>query len=65
MGCITFRLITATHRPLEEMIKLGEFREDLYYRINAVSLTIPPLRERKEDIPLFIRYFLEQAMKKI
>lgn len=61
---VNFRLITATHRPLEKMIKLGKFREDLYYRINAVSLTIPPLRERKEDIPLFIQYFWEQAMKK-
>lgn len=61
---VDFRLITATHRPIKEMVKIGTFREDLFYRINVVSIFIPPLRERKEDIPLFIHYFLERAAKK-
>lgn len=60
---VNFRLITATHRPLEEMIKLGTFREDLYYRINVVSLEIPPLRERKEDIPLLAEYFIKKISR--
>ncbi len=54
------RFITATHRNLEEMVEAGTFRRDLYFRINIVQLNIPPLRERKEDIPLL----LEIALKK-
>jgi DNA-binding NtrC family response regulator len=54
------RIITATHRHLEESIKKGHFREDLYYRLNFISIHIPPLRERKEDIPLLIDYFLKK-----
>ena len=54
-----FRLITATNRDLIEAIAEGDFREDLYYRINTVSLEIPPLRERREDIPELSQYFLE------
>jgi len=54
------RVIAATHRNLEEAMKRGEFREDLYYRLNVISIFIPPLRERKEDIPPLIDYFLKK-----
>ena len=55
---IDVRLIAATHRPLEQMIEEGAFREDLYYRLNVVTIAIPPLRERRDDIPLLIDRFL-------
>lgn len=58
------RVIAATNRNLEEIVKKGEFREDLYYRLNVVSITIPPLRERKEDIPLLVSYFISKYSKK-
>lgn len=54
------RVITATHRDLEEAMKRGLFREDLYYRLNVISILLPPLRERKEDIPLLIDHFLKK-----
>ena len=54
------RIIAATHRNLDEMIKNGEFREDLYYRLNVVSIRIPTLRERKTDIPLLAEHFLKK-----
>ena len=54
------RIICATNKNLEEMVKKGTFRQDLYYRINIISLTIPPLRDRKEDIPLLAHQFLRQ-----
>lgn len=54
------RVIAATHRNLEEEIKQNRFREDLYYRINVITIHLPPLRERKEDIPFLIDYFLKK-----
>ncbi|RTE66384.1 response regulator [Amphritea opalescens] len=61
---IDVRVISATHRNLELAMEDGEFREDLYYRLNVVNLELPPLRERPEDIPLLARYFVEQSAKR-
>ncbi|KUO71339.1 MAG: Fis family transcriptional regulator [Desulfosporosinus sp. BRH_c37] len=52
------RVIAATHQHLEDMVKTGEFREDLYYRLNVIPLLIPPLRERLEDVPILIQFYL-------
>ena len=60
---VDFRVIVATHRNLAEQVKLGRFREDLFYRINVVPLSIPPLRSRREDIPLLIDHFLQLFRK--
>ena len=57
---VDVRIICATHKPLEEMVKNGEFREDLYYRLNVFPLFIPPLRERKGDIGALTAYLLEK-----
>ena len=58
------RVITATHRNLEEAMKKGLFREDLYYRLNVISIQLPPLRERKEDLPPLIDHFLKKYSAK-
>lgn len=57
---IDIRLITATNCNLSEMVKQGLFREDLFYRINTIQLEIPPLRNRKDDIPIFVDFFLKK-----
>lgn len=60
---VDVRLIAATNQELEKLIKEGKFREDLYFRLNVVSIKLPPLRERKEDIPLLIDVFLREFLQ--
>lgn len=62
---VNIRLISATNRDLFEMARNGEYREDLYFRLNVIPVHLPPLRERKEDIPLFIHFFLEEYSRKM
>jgi DNA-binding NtrC family response regulator len=57
---VDVRVISATHRDLKERIATGQFREDLYYRINVLNVDIPPLRDRKGDLPLLVQYFLKE-----
>ncbi len=57
---VDVRIVSASLRPLEEEIRAGTFREDLYFRVNTVSIHLPPLRDRKEDIPLLVRSFLQE-----
>jgi len=58
---VKVRVLAATNRNLEEMMKTGEFREDLYYRLNVIPITMPPLRKRQGDIPLLVEHFLEKV----
>jgi transcriptional regulator with PAS, ATPase and Fis domain len=57
---VDVRVIAATHKDLGEMVKRGEFREDLYYRINVIRVHLPPLRERRDDLPLLVDHFLRK-----
>jgi two-component system response regulator AtoC len=61
---VNVRVLAATNKNMEEAVNSGRFREDLYYRLNVVNVLIPPLRERKEEIPIFIEYFLDKFAKK-
>jgi transcriptional regulator with GAF, ATPase, and Fis domain len=60
---VDVRLLTATNKDLPQLLKKGSFREDLYYRINVVPIILPPLRERKEDIPLLLDHFIKKYNK--
>jgi two-component system response regulator AtoC len=62
---VDVRVIAATNKDLQTMIKAGTFREDLYYRLNVINITIPPLRERKDDIEELARHFLKKYAKKL
>jgi two-component system nitrogen regulation response regulator GlnG len=59
------RVIAATHQDLEQRVKEGNFREDLFHRLNVIRLRLPPLRERREDIPTLARHFLQQSAKQL
>jgi transcriptional regulator with GAF, ATPase, and Fis domain len=62
---VDIRVIAATHRNLEEMIKEGKFREDLWFRLNVFPIVIPPLRERKADIPVLVHFFIEKKSREM
>ncbi|MGB7288701.1 MAG: sigma 54-interacting transcriptional regulator [Candidatus Macondimonas sp.] len=61
---VKVRIVSATHRTLEAEMKAGRFREDLYYRLNVVTLSLPPLNQRRDDIPLLAEYFREQLAQR-
>jgi len=62
---VDVRIIAATHQNLDRLVKVGQFREDLFHRLNVIRIHIPPLRERREDMPLLLRFFMERAAKEL
>ncbi len=62
---VDVRIVAATNRDLREMVQMGEFRRDLYYRLNILSLHLPPLRRRVEDIPALVRYFVREVSNRL
>jgi DNA-binding NtrC family response regulator len=60
---VNVRVVAAANEPLEKRIQEGTFREDLYYRLNVIPIQLPPLRERRDDIPLLVAHFLKQKTK--
>ena len=62
---VDVRIIAATHQDLEQRVREGNFREDLFHRLNVIRIHIPPLRDRREDVPLLMRHFLERAAREL
>jgi two-component system, NtrC family, response regulator PilR len=62
---VDVRILSATHRKLDELVRAGRFREDLYYRINVIELRVPPLRDRLDDVPTLVDVLLERVSRQI